>query len=165
MLVVHVKLLMHTIFVQDLIQNGRLAAILFFAFVLFECFFKTICFKVVTVKKHDNIHVHMKLFFDPVSFSHLGGHFSPKNDPKSHFCHVIKRFSEMPGPILFKVGMLVVHVVLLMHAIFVRDLIQNTGTNKSPFVLLYTNYCHTVLLLFKVHVCLTNSEHLRIDGC
>ena len=40
MLVVHVRLLMHAIFVRDLIQNGRLVAILFFVFVLLECFFK-----------------------------------------------------------------------------------------------------------------------------
>ena len=55
----------------------------------------------------------------------LGGHYSPKNDPKSHFWHVINRFPEMPGPILLKLGMLVVHVGLLMYAIFVRDLIRN----------------------------------------
>ena len=68
MLVVHGGGLMHVIFFRDLIQNGRLAAILFFVFVLLECFFifNTICVKVVTEKKHDNIYVNVKLFFDPV---------------------------------------------------------------------------------------------------
>ena len=88
---------MHVIFFLDLIKNGRLV--------------------------HDNIHVHVKFFFDPAIFGRLGG--CPKNDLKSHFCHVIDCFSEMPGPISFKVGMLVVHVGLLMHTIFVRDSIQN----------------------------------------
>ena len=125
LLVVHGGLLMHVIFFRDSIQNGRLAAILFLVFVLSECFFSTICVKVVTEKKHDDIHVHVKFFFDPVIFGRLGGCLSPKNDLKSHFCHVINRFSEMPGPISFKVGMLVVHVGLLMHTIFVRDSIQN----------------------------------------
>ena len=42
------------------------AGMLFFVFVLLECFFKTICFKVVTEKKHDNLNVNVKLFFVPV---------------------------------------------------------------------------------------------------
>ena len=78
MLVVHGGLLMHVIFFRDLIQNGRLAAILFFVFVLLECFFNKTCIKVVTEKNHDNIHVHVKFFFDPVIFSRLGVILVPK---------------------------------------------------------------------------------------
>ena len=83
LLIVHGGLLMHVIFFRDSIKNGQLAAILFF--VLLNCFFNQTCIKVVAEKKHDNIHVPVKFFFDPVIFGRLGGYFSPKNDPKSHF--------------------------------------------------------------------------------
>ena len=98
---------------------------MFFVFILLECFFNTIHFKVVTEHKHDNIHVNIKLFLDSVIFGSVAAILVPKNDPKSHFGRVINRFSDMSGPISFKLSMLIVHVGLLMHVIFFRDWIQN----------------------------------------
>jgi len=98
---------------------------LFFVFVLSKCLFNTIFFKVVTENKHDNIHVHIKLFFDLIIFDRLTAFLVLKNDPKSHFGRVINRFSDMSGPISLKLDKLIIHVGLLMHGIFFRDWIQN----------------------------------------
>ena len=97
----------------------------FLFFLLFECFFNKICFKVVTENKHDNIHVHIKLFFDSINFGFLTVILVPQNDSKSHFGCVTNRFSDKSGPISFELGMLIVHVGLLMHVIFFQDWIQS----------------------------------------
>ena len=52
MLIKHVGLLMHIIFFRDWIQMADWCH--FFFFVLLECFFNTICFKVDAQKKHDS---------------------------------------------------------------------------------------------------------------
>ena len=75
MLVVHGWLLMHVIFFLRFDKKWPTGSHFVFCFCTFGMFFNTNCVKVVTEKKHDNIHVHVKFFFDPVVFSRLGGLF------------------------------------------------------------------------------------------